>query len=46
MAVNAKIITRALYKTATTLQHYEFALLSKHNNHIKISSRFSKVEDA
>ena len=46
MAVNAKILTRPLYKTATTLQHYEFALLSKHNNHIKISSRFSKVEDA
>ena len=46
MAVNAKILTRALYKTATTLQHYEFVLLSKHSNHIKISSRCSKVEDA
>ena len=30
MAVNTKIFTRVLYKTATTLQHYDFVLLSKH----------------
>ena len=38
--VNAKMCTRVLYKTATTLQHY------KHINHVKISCGFSKVEDA
>ena len=30
MAVNAKMLTRVLYKTATTLQYYDFVLLSKH----------------
>ena len=30
MAVNAKMLTTALYKSATTLQHYDFVLLSKH----------------
>ena len=36
MTGNAKMLTRVLYKTATTLQHYHFVLLSKHNNHMKI----------
>ena len=44
MAVNVKMLTRVLYKTATTLQHCDFVLLSKHSNHVKIC-RFSKVED-
>ena len=30
IAGNTKILTRALYKTATTLQQYNFVLLSKH----------------
>ena len=30
MAVNAKVLTRVLYKTAATLQHYDFVLLSKY----------------
>ena len=30
MAVNAKMLTSALYKSAATLQHREFVLLSKH----------------
>ena len=30
MAVNAKMLARVLYKTTTTLQHYDFLLLSKH----------------
>ena len=30
MAANTKILNRVLYKTATTLQHYNFVLLSKH----------------
>ena len=30
MTGNAKMLTRVLYKTATTLQHYGFVLLSKH----------------
>ena len=30
MAVNAKMLTIVVYKTATTLQHYDFVLLSKH----------------
>ena len=30
MAVNAKMLTRVPYKTAATLQHYDFVLLSKH----------------
>ena len=30
MAVNEKMPTRVLYKTATTLQYYDFVLLSKH----------------
>ena len=30
MAVNAKLLTSALYKSATTLQHCDFVLLSKH----------------
>ena len=30
MAVNAKILPRVLWKTATTLQHHNFVLLSKH----------------
>ena len=30
MVVNAKMFTRVLYKTATTFQHYDFVLLSKH----------------
>ena len=28
MAVNAKMLTRILYRTATALQYYDFALLS------------------
>ena len=44
--VNAKMFTRVLYKTATTLQHYDFVLLPEHINHVKISCGFSKVEDA
>ena len=46
MAVNAKMLTIVLYKTATTIEHYHFVWLSKHSNHVKISYRFSKVEDA
>ena len=46
MAVNTKMLTRVLYKTAATLQHYHFVFLSKHSNHVKISCRFSKFEDA
>ena len=42
MAANAKMLTSVLYKSATTLQHCNFVLLSKH---VKISCRFSKVED-
>ena len=30
MAVNTKMLTRVLYKTVTTLQHYDFELLYKH----------------
>ena len=30
MAVNAKLLTSALYKSATTTQHCDFVLLSKH----------------
>ena len=30
MAVNAKMLTIALYKSATTLQHHDFVWLSKH----------------
>ena len=30
MAVNAKMLTIALYKSATTHQHCDFVLLSKH----------------
>ena len=30
MAVNAKMFNRVLYETATTLQHCDFVLLSKH----------------
>ena len=30
MVVNAKMFTRVLCKTATTFQHYDFVLLSKH----------------
>ena len=30
MAVNAKLLTSALYKSATTPQHCDFVLLSKH----------------
>ena len=30
MAVNAKMLTRVLYKTAATIQHYDFVLLSKY----------------
>ena len=44
MVVNAKMVTSALYKSETTLQHCDFVLLSKH--YVKISCRFSKVEDA
>ena len=29
MAVNAKTLTRVLYKTATIHQHYDLVLLSK-----------------
>ena len=29
MAANAKMLTRVLYKTAATFQHYDFVLLSK-----------------
>ena len=46
MAVNAKILTRVFYPTATTLQHYDSVLLSKHSNHAKITYRLSKIEDA
>ena len=41
----AKMFTKVLYKTAKILQHHDFALLSKHINHVKILCRFSKVED-
>ena len=30
MAANAKMLTSALYKSATTLQNCDFVLLSKH----------------
>ena len=30
MAVNAEMLVRVLYKTATTLQYYDFVLLSQH----------------
>ena len=30
MAVNAKMLASALYKSAPTLQHCDFTLLSKH----------------
>ena len=38
MAVNAKMFTRVLYKTATTLQHYDFVLLYCYTkyNYVKI----------
>ena len=45
MAVNAKILTRVLYRAATTLPHYGFVLLSKYSSSVEIC-RFSKVEDA
>ena len=44
-----KFQKRVLYKTAAIVQHYNFLLLSKHIsiiNHVKISCRFSKFEDA
>ena len=44
--VNAKMLTRVLYKTETTLQHYHFVLFSKHSNQVKFCCRLSKVEDA
>ena len=43
------MLTRVLYKTTAIVQHYNFLLLSKHIliiNHVKISCRFSKFEDA
>ena len=53
MAVNAEMLVRVLYKTATTFQYYDFVLLSQHIAimlksllDFKISSRFSKDEDA
>ena len=46
MAVNAKMLTRVFYPTATTLQHYDSVLLSKHSNDAKITYRLSKIEDA
>ena len=46
MVINAKMTTRVLYKSATTLQRYDFVLLSKHSDHVKTSRRFYKVEDA
>ena len=36
MTGNAKMLTRALYKTATTLQHYHFVLLSKKMKMIRV----------
>ena len=30
MTANSKMFTRVLYKTAATLEHYDFVLLSKH----------------
>ena len=46
MVINAKMTTRVLYKSATTLQRYDFVLLSKHSDHVKTFRRFYKVEDA
>ena len=44
MAVNVKMLARVLYKTATTLQHCDFVLMSKHSNHVKIPVDFPKLK--
>ena len=45
MAVNAKMFTRVLYKTAATLQHYDFVLLSKYTaTMLKSPARFPKFK--
>ena len=44
--INAKMFPRVLYKTAARHQNYDFVLLYKYINYVKISCGFLKVEDA